>query len=283
MTEALAPRAGTLTLGGELTVNRMGFGAMRLTGNGVWGPPQDRKECARVLRRAIELGVNFIDTADSYGPEVNEELIAETLHPYPPDLVIGTKGGYERPGPFRWQENGRPEHLRAVCEGSLKRLKVDRIDLYQLHRIDPHVPESEQFGVLEELRREGKIRLIGLSEVGVDAIERARQTLPIASVQNRYNLSDRTSEDVVDYCEREGLAFIPWYPLAAGALHENVKIRQVARARNASPWQVGLAWLLARSRAMLPIPGTSKVAHLEENISAAALSLDGDFDELNRP
>lgn len=282
MTEALSPQAGTLTLGSELTVNRMGFGAMRLTGTGVWGPPKDLKECARVLRRAVELGINFIDTADSYGPSVNEELIAETLHPYPSGLVIATKGGYVRPGPFRWEENGRPEHLRAACEGSLKRLKVDRIDLYQLHRIDPAVPEAEQFGVLEELRREGKIRLIGLSEVGVDAIERARKTLPIVSVQNRYNLDDRSSEDIVNYCERESLAFIPWYPLAAGALHENTKIRRIARTRGASPWQIALAWLLQRSKAMLPIPGTSKVMHLEENVAAASLKLDGDFDELNR-
>jgi aryl-alcohol dehydrogenase-like predicted oxidoreductase len=213
---------------------------------------------------------------------VNEELIAEALHPYPADLVIATKGGYERPGPFRWHENGRPDHLRAACDGSLKRLKLDRIDLYQLHRIDPAVPESEQFGVLDQLRREGKIRLIGLSEVGVDAIQRARQTLPVVSVQNRYNLDDRTSEDVVNYCERERLAFIPWYPLAAGALHENTKVRQVSRSRGASPWQIGLAWLLARSPMILPIPGTSNVAHLEENVAAAAIALDGDFDLLNK-
>ena len=282
MTQPTAAQAGTVTLGGELTVNRIGLGAMRLTGDGVWGPPKDHKECSRVLRRAVELGVNFIDTADSYGPELNETLIAATLHPYPAGLAIATKGGYERPGPFRWKENGQPDHIRAACDGSLKRLKVDRIDLYQLHRIDPGVPESDQFGVLDELRREGKIRLIGLSEVGVDAIERARKVVSIVSIQNRYNLGDRSSEDVVTYCEREGLAFIPWYPLAAGAVHEHAKIRQVARARGDSPWQVALAWLLARSRTMLPIPGTSKVAHLEENVAASGLSLDGDFDELNR-
>ena len=263
----------TITLGGELTVHRLGFGAMRLTGPGIIGPPPDRAEAIRVLRRAIELGVDFIDTADSYGPHDNEEVIAEALHPYPRGLVIATKAGFERPGPHQWKMNGRPEHIRAGCEGSLKRLKLDRIDLFQLHRIDPTVPEADQFGVLDDLRRQGKIRLIGLSETPVAAIERARAVLPIVSIQNRYNLLDRQSEPVVDYCEQHGLAFLPWYPLGAGALEDDRLVR-VARQHQATPMQVAIAWLLARSPAMLPIPGTSRVAHLEENIAAAAIRLD---------
>jgi aryl-alcohol dehydrogenase-like predicted oxidoreductase len=270
-----------LALGGELIVNRMGFGAMRITGPGIIGPPADRGEALRVLRRAIELGINCIDTADSYGPHVSEELIAEALHPYPADLVIGTKGGFLRPGPHKWKMNGRPEHIRAVCDGSLRRLRLDRIDLYQLHRIDPAVPEDEQFGVLEELRSAGKIRLVGLSEVGVEAIERARRVLPIASVQNRYNIADRGADDVVDYCWAHGIAFIPWYPLGAGALEESRALTRIARRHSATVMQVALAWLLARSPAMLPIPGTSNVAHLKENVAAAGIALEADdLDEL---
>jgi pyridoxine 4-dehydrogenase len=265
---------GTLTLGGELTVHRLGFGAMRLTGPGIFGEPASREECRRVLRRAAELGVDFIDTADSYGPDVSEEIIGETLHPYPPGLTIGTKAGLLRPGPHQWKVNGDPKRLRAACEGSLRRLRLDRIDLYQLHRIDPDVPEADQFGVLADLRREGKIRLIGLSEVAVPVIERARQTLPIASVQNKYNVADRSYEDVVQYCEREGIAFIPWYPLGAGALNGNAALTQVAIKHRATSMQVAIAWLLARSPVMLPIPGTSSVAHLEENVAAAQVRLD---------
>jgi aryl-alcohol dehydrogenase-like predicted oxidoreductase len=263
----------TITIGGEVTVNRLGFGAMRLTGPGVIGPPSDLHEARRVLTRAVELGVNFIDTADSYGPHVSEEIIADALHPYPAGLVIATKAGYERPGPRQWKINGRPERLRAGCEGSLKRLRVDRIDLFQLHRIDPAVPEADQFGVLADLRREGKIRLIGLSETGIAEIERAREALPIASVQNRYNVADRASDTVVDYCEREGIAFLPWYPLGAGTLSAGSALEQVARRHKATPMQVAIAWLLARSPVMLPIPGTSKVRHLEENMAAGELRL----------
>jgi aryl-alcohol dehydrogenase-like predicted oxidoreductase len=273
MTGEPLPPAGTLTLGGELIVNRLGFGAMRLTGPGIFGPPLDREECRRVLRRAIELGVNFIDTADSYGPAVSEEIIAETLHPYPPHLVIATKGGFERPGPDVWKTNGRPEHLRAACDGSLRRLRVERVDLYQLHRIDPDVPEADQFGVLAELRAAGKIRLAGLSEVSVDQIERARQVVPIASVQNRYNVVDRRWEDVVDYCESHGIAFIPWYPLGAGKIGEVPQLARLAAEHHVTVMQLALAWLLARSPMMLPIPGTSKVKHLEENMAAASIML----------
>ncbi len=274
---------GTITLGGELTVHRLGFGAMRLTGPGIFGAPANREECRRVLRRATELGVDFIDTADSYGPNVSEEIIAETLHPYQPGLAIATKAGFLRPGPHQWKVNGDPKRLRAACEGSLKRLRVDRIDLFQLHRIDPDVPEADQFGLLDALRREGKIRLIGLSEVGVPAIERARRTLPIASVQNKYNVADRSYDDVVEYCERAGIAFIPWYPLGAGALTDNAALTRVAIKHRATPMQVAIAWLLARSRLMLPIPGTSSVAHLEENVAAAQVRLDvEDSDELAR-
>jgi aryl-alcohol dehydrogenase-like predicted oxidoreductase len=275
--------AGTFDLSGALRINRLGFGAMRLTGDGIWGPPADREECRRVLRRAIDLGINFIDTADSYGPHVSEEIIAEALYPYPAGLVIATKAGLERPGPHQWTMNGRPEHLRAACEGSLRRLRLDCLDLFQLHRIDPAVPEADQFGTLADLRTEGKIRLLGLSEVDADAIERARRTLPIASVQNKYNLTDRTWEPVVDYCERAGIAFIPWYPLAAGSLSAAAAIDTIARRHAATAYQVALAWLLARSPVMVPIPGTSKVTHLEENIAAAAIELaPGEVAELNR-
>ena len=267
---------GTITLDGGLTVARMGFGAMRLTGPGIIGPPTDRAEALRVLRRAVELGVNFIDTADSYGPHVNEEIVAEGLYPYPPGLVIATKAGFERPGPDKWTMNGQPAHLRAACEGSLKRLRIDRIDLFQLHRIDPKVPEEEQFGVLANLQREGKIRLAGLSEVDIPAIERARRVLPIVSVQNRYNIAERAADPVVEYCQREGIAFLPWYPLAAGALEPIPAISRVARKHGVTIMQVAIAWLLARSPVMVPIPGTSKVVHLEENMAAAALRFHAD-------
>jgi aryl-alcohol dehydrogenase-like predicted oxidoreductase len=265
--------AGTVTLGGELTVNRLGFGAMRLTGPGVFGPPHDRNECRRVLRRAIELGVHFIDTADSYGPAVSEEIIAEALHPYPPDLVIATKAGFERPAPGVWTVNCRPEHLRTACDASLRRLRLERIDVYQLHRIDDAVPEADQFGVLADLRREGKIRLAGLSEASVAQIERARAVLPIAAVQNRYNVVDRSWDDVVDYCERHAIAFIPWYPLGAGTLTVSRAFERLASHHRLSTMQMAIAWLLARSRVMLPIPGTSRVAHLEENMAAAIVML----------
>jgi aryl-alcohol dehydrogenase-like predicted oxidoreductase len=272
-----AAHAGTVTLG-ELTVNRMGYGAMRITGKGIFGPPADRAECIRVLKRAIELGVNFIDTADSYGPYVSEELIAEALHPYPAGLVIATKGGLERPGPDKWVPNGRPEHLRSALEGSLKRLRLDRIDLWQLHRIDRKVPDDEQFGVIAEFVREGLVRKVGLSEVTVEQISRARKVLPIVSVQNRYNVIDRQWDDVVEYCDREDLVFIPWFPLGAGTVDDQQNerrqaIERIARSHEATPMQVALAWLLDRSPNMLVIPGTSKVAHLEENVAAASLEL----------
>ena len=269
----LAAAAGSITIGDDLTVNRMGFGAMRLTGRGIWGPPADRPEAIRVLRRAIELGVDFIDTADSYGPEVSEAIIAEALHPYPAGLVIATKGGLLRPGPDRWVPNGRPEYLRRQLESSLRRLKVERIDLWQLHRIDEKVPESEQLDAMREFQREGLVRHLGLSEVTVAQIERARPVIPIVSVQNRYNLTDREWEAEVDYSEREGLAFLPWFPLAAGALDESGPLARVARRQGATPYQIALAWLLAHSPAMLVIPGTSSVSHLEENIRAAEIQL----------
>ena len=265
----LAAAAGSITLGDELTVNRMGFGAMRLTGKGIWGPPADRQEAVRVLRRAIELGVDFIDTADSYGPAVSEEIIAEALHPYPEGLVIATKAGLERPGPDQWVTNGRPDYLRGQLESSLRRLKLERIDLWQLHRIDEKVPEKEQFDVLREFQREGLVRHLGLSEVTVAQIERARRVVPIVSVQNRYNQTDREWDAEVDHSERQGLAFLPWFPLAAGALDETGPLARVARRHGATPYQIALAWLLARSSAMLVIPGTSSVAHLEELATAS--------------
>ena len=273
-TQLNAAAAGTFGLGGDLYVNRMGFGAMRITGEGIWGEPENPEEARSVLRRTLELGINLIDTADSYGPEVSERLIAEILHPYPEGVVIATKGGFLRPGPGRWEPDGRPEHLREACEGSLKRLKVDRIELYQLHRIDPRVPPEEQIGTLAELREEGKIRHVGLSEVGVEEIEQAREIVPIASVQNRYNLTDRGSEDVLDFCEREGMGFIPWFPLATGNLaRPGGSLDEISAHYNATPGQVALAWLLWRSPVMLPIPGTSSVEHLEENVAAASLEL----------
>ena len=258
----------TFDLGGDLRVNRLGFGAMRITGDGVWGPPKDRDEALAVLRRAVELDVNLIDTAESYGPYVSEELIAEALHPYPEGLVIATKGGFDRPGPGKWVVNCRPERLREGVEGSLRRLRLDRIDLYQLHRIDDEVPEDEQFGALLEFQREGLVRHVGLSEVSVEQIERARKHLNIVSVQNRYNIADREWENVLDYCEREGIGFIPWYPLNVGKLPTDA-----AHA---------LAWLLKRSPVMLPIPGTSKVRHLEENVAAASMRMtDDEFERLS--
>ena len=265
---------GSFVVGGDLPVHRLGFGAMRITGRGVWGPPEDRAEAIRVLRRAIELDVNVIDTAESYGPNVSEELIAEALYPYPAGLVIATKGGYDRPGPGRWKENGRPERLREELEGSLRRLRLERIDVYQLHRIDPAVPEEEQFGVLQAMQREGKIRHIGLSEVNVEQIERARRYFPVVSVQNRYNLLDRQSEDVLDHCEREGIAFLPWYPLQVGKVGaQGGEVMAIAERHGATPAQVALAWLLRRSPVMLPIPGTARVRHLEENMGAARVTL----------
>jgi len=264
-----------MTLGGDLTVRRMGFGAMRLTGQGIWGEPPDRARAHAVLRRAVELGVNLIDTADSYGPEVSERIIAEALHPYPPGLVIATKGGLTRSGPGQWHRNGRPAHLRKACEGSLARLRVERIDLYQLHAVDAKVPMEDSLGELIKLRSEGKIRHIGLSNVGVDQLQRARALVPIVSVQNRYNLSDRASEDVLQLCARDGLGFLPWYPVGAGDLtRPGGPLDRAARAHGATPAQVALAWLLLKSPVMLPIPGTSSVEHLEENVAAAALSLD---------
>jgi pyridoxine 4-dehydrogenase len=272
-----ATAAGTFDIGGELTVNRMGFGAMRLTGPGVWGEPRDPDECRRVLRRAVDLAVNFIDTADSYGPHVSERLIAEALYPYPDDLVIATKGGLTRSGPDQWHPDGRPEHLREACEGSLARLRLERIEVYQLHRVDPKVPIEESVGALIELRDEGKIQHIGLSNVSVQQLHRALEMTPILSVQNRYSLADRAADDVLGECTREGLAFIPWYPLATGKLAQpGSALAAAAERHDATPAQIALAWLLQRSPVMLPIPGTSTVVHLEENVAAAGIALSPD-------
>jgi aryl-alcohol dehydrogenase-like predicted oxidoreductase len=270
----MAALAGTFELGGDLPVHRLGFGAMQLTGRGIWGEPDDPEECRRVLRRAIELGVNLIDTANAYGPEVSERLIAEALHPYPDDLVIATKAGLERPGPGQWVPNGDPEYLKRECEGSLRRLKLDCILLYQLHRIDSRVPLEESLGAFIELRDEGKIRHIGLSEVSVEQLEQAQELTPIASVQNRYNLVDRSAEPVLEKCEADGIGFIPWFPLATGRLaNAGGPLAEAAKRHGATPAQLALAWLLHRSPVMLPIPGTSKVAHLEDNMKAAAIEL----------
>ena len=278
--EVSASQAGTVTLGNEVSVHRLGYGAMRLTGPGIWGPPKDRKAALAVLRRAVELGVNFIDTADSYGPHVSEELIAEALHPYPADLVIATKGGWERPGPNQWTHNATPDHLRKAVEGSLKRLRLERIDLYQLHAPDNVVSFDVSIETLAELKREGKIRMVGLSNVTREHIERARRIVPIASVQNRYSFADREWDYVVDYCERNGIAFIPWFPLGAGRVAGEV-LDQVANAHHAGQTQVALAWLLKRSPVMLPIPGTSLIEHLEQNVAAASLRLKEDeYEEL---
>jgi aryl-alcohol dehydrogenase-like predicted oxidoreductase len=275
-----AASSGTVSLGGELTVNRVGFGAMRITGDGIWGPPKDSKAAIAVLRRAVELGVNFIDTADSYGPYVSEELIAQALAPYPKDLVIATKGGWNRPGPNQWTHDASPAHLREAVEESLKRLRLDRIDLYQLHIPDPSIPLAASIETLANMQAEGKIRLIGLSNVTQEHIERARKIVPVVSVQNRYSFADREWDYLVDYCERNGIAFIPWFPLGAGTVAAKV-LDRIAKARNAKPIQIALAWLLKRSPVMLPIPGTSSIAHLEENVKAAALELsDAEYMEL---
>src|SRR5438445_7168886 len=267
-----ATQAGQVSLGPELTVNRLGFGAMRLPREGIWGPPKDGSRALAVLRRAIDLGVYFIDTADSYGPYVNEELIAEALYPYPAGLVVATKGGWNRPGPNQWTHNATPPHLRTAVEGSLKRLRVDRIDVYQLHVPDPVVSFDASVETLAELRGQGKIRFVALSNVTQEHIERARRIVPIASVQNRYSFADREWDYVVDYCQRNRLAYIPWFPLGAGKVAGEV-LNRVAEAHNASPTQIALAWLLRRSPFMLPIPGTSSIEHLEENVQAASLQL----------
>ncbi|HEY2544828.1 MAG TPA: aldo/keto reductase [Candidatus Acidoferrum sp.] len=280
--EISAASAGIVELGGELSVRRLGFGAMRLTGDGIWGPPKDRKAALAVLRRAIELGVNFIDTADSYGPSVSEELIAEALFPYPADLVIATKGGWNRPGPNQWTHDATPSHLRSAVEGSLKRLRLQRIDVYQLHIPDPVVSFDDSVATLAKLKAEGRIRLVALSNVTQEHIERARKIVPIVSVQNRYSFADREWDYVVNYCQRNGIIFIPWFPLGAGKVAGEV-LDGIARARQATPKQVALAWLLKRSPIMLPIPGTSSTEHLEENVAAASLRLtDEEFASLSR-
>jgi len=275
--KTVAAAAGTFTLGGDLTVNRLGFGAMRLTGTGVWGPPADPDESVRVLRRAIDLGVNFIDTADSYGPEVSEALIAEALHPYEYDLVIATKAGLTRQGPDQWLPVGRPEYLRQQCELSIRRLGVEAIDLFQLHRIDPGVPAEEQFGCLAELLAEGKVKAVGLSEVSVEQLRAALAIVPIATVQNLYNVTNRQSEALLDVCTAEGIGFIPWFPIAAGALAGPASaVADVAAACGATTAQVSLAWLLQRSPVVLPIPGTGSIPHLEENCGAGSVTLSTD-------
>ena len=278
-----AAKAGTFALGGDLEVNRLGYGAMRITGDGIWGEPEDPDEARRVLRRCLELGINLIDTADSYGPDVSERLIGETLAPYPEDVVIATKAGLVRPGPGDWRPNARPEHIRGAIEGSLRRLKLETVDLYQLHRIDPDVPVEESLGTMADLRDEGKVRHVGLSEVGVEELRQAQQIVPIVSVQNRYNLTDRGSEDVLEACESDGIAFIPWFPLASGSLSRpGGPVDEIASNHDATPGQVALAWLLRRSPVMLPIPGTSSVGHLEENVAAASLRLtDDEYAELS--
>jgi len=273
-TGATAADAGTVDLGGDLTVNRLGFGAMRITGQGIWGDPPDRNEARAVLRRALELGVNFIDTADSYGPNVSEELIAEALHPYPEDLVIGTKGGLVRPGPGRWDPDGRPEYLREACEGSLRRLRLDQIPLYQFHRPDPAVPLEDSIGTLVALKDEGKIRHIGLSNVNEDQLRRAQAMTPIVSIQNRYNPADRRSDSLVDLCEQEEMVFLPWAPIQN--LDRSPALTDIAERYGATVHQIALAWLLARSDTMLTISGTGSIDHLEENVAAAGLRLEPD-------
>jgi pyridoxine 4-dehydrogenase len=274
MTTLQTETTGTFALGGNLTIHRLGYGAMRITGFGIWGEPKDRGEALRVLKRAVELGVDFIDTADAYGPEVSENLIAEALYPYPAGLVIATKGGFARSGPNKWEMVGRPEYLRQCVEMSLRRLKLERIELYQLHRIDPKVPVEESLGALKDLQKAGKIRHIGLSEVSPAEVDRASKTVKIVSVQNQYNLSDRQHEKVLQYCEQQKLAFIPWFPVAAGKLAEpGGPLDQIARKHGATVAQLSLAWLLHHSPVMIPIPGTSSVKHLEENMAAAKLQL----------
>jgi aryl-alcohol dehydrogenase-like predicted oxidoreductase len=273
----MTDRAGTFTLGGDLTVGRLGFGAMRITGDGIWGEPRDPGGARELLRRVVEAGVNLIDTADSYGPEVSENLIAEALHPYPQDLVIATKGGFERPGPNRWEAACRPERLRRCCEASLRRLKLERIDLYQLHTVDRQVPIEDSIGALAELQEEGKIRHIGVSNVSVEQLERARSIATVVSVQNRFNLADRRAEEVLEVCERDDLGFLPYFPLAVGRLAEpGGAAEAAARTHGATPAQVALAWLLHRSPVTLPIPGTSSLAHFEENLEAGELELSQD-------
>jgi pyridoxine 4-dehydrogenase len=279
--EVSASLAGSVSLGGKVSVHRLGFGAMRLTGEGVWGPPKDRKGALAVLRRAVELGVNLIDTADSYGPHISEELIAEALFPYPPGLVIATKGGWNRPGPNQWTHDATPSHLREAVEGSLKRLRLDRIDVYQLHIPDPVVSFDASVETLARLRDEGKIRLVGLSNVTQEHIERASRIVPIVSVQNRYSFADREWDYVVDYCQSNGVAFIPWFPLGAGRVAGEV-LSRIAEAHGASPTQIALAWLLRRSPIMLPIPGTSSIEHLEQNVAGASLRLaEEEYEELS--
>jgi pyridoxine 4-dehydrogenase len=274
MTTLQTETTGTFVLGGNLTIHRLGYGAMRITGPGIWGEPKDRGEALRVLKRAVELGVDFIDTADAYGPEVSENLIAEALYPYPAGLVIATKGGFARSGPNKWEVVGRPEYLRQCVEMSLRRLKLERIELYQLHRIDPKVPVEESLGALKDLQKAGKIRHIGLSEVSAAEIDRASKTVEIVSVQNQYNLSDRQHEKVLQYCEQQKMAFIPWFPVAAGKLAQpGGPLDQVARKHGATVAQLSLAWLLHHSPVMIPIPGTSSVKHLEENMAAGKLQL----------
>ncbi len=272
-TPAFSP---TFRIGGDLTVNRLGFGAMRVTGPGIWGPPRDAVEAKLLLRRAVSLGVNLIDTADSYGPEISEQLIAEALHPYPPDLVIATKGGFTRPAPGRWDPDGRPWHLKQACEGSLRRLRLERIDLYQLHTPDARVAFEDSVGALVELRAAGKIRHVGLSNVSLAQLKQARAIVPIASVQNLYNLSDRSSEGVLAACERDGLGFIPWYPLGAGSIMKRRTLARIAARHRAAPAQVALASLLQHSPVTLPIPGTGSITHLEENMGALELVLSAD-------
>lgn len=277
-----ATRSEIFKVGGEFEINRLGYGAMRITGSGIWGPPDNKKEALRVLRRLPELGVNFIDTADSYGPDVSEKLIAEALHPYPKNMLIATKGGLTRPGPNQWKPNGDPKYLRSCLEGSLKRLKVDTIDLYQLHRIDSNVPLEDSLGALKRAQEEGLIRYIGLSEVDVDQLEKASQIVDIVTVQNMYNLTERRWEDTLTWCEQHDVGFIPWYPLSAGSINSQKVISKIAKKHGASEFQVALAWLLQHSPVMLPIPGTSSVAHLEENMGAASLKLDEeDVQDLN--
>ncbi len=274
---SLGTMSDTFTVGGDLEVRRLGFGAMRLTGPGIWGPPSDPQAARAALRRVVELGVNLIDTADSYGPEVSENLIAEALYPYPDGLDIATKGGLRRTGPGRWPRDARPERLKECCEGSLRRLRLDRIDLYQLHSPDPNVPLEDSLAALKELQDEGRVRHIGVSNVSLGEFERARQVVEVVTVQNRYNVADRHSEDVLEACQRDGIGFIPWFPLATGDLaRPGGPLDEVARAHDATPGQVALAWLLARSPVMLPIPGTSSIEHLEENVAAADLRLSDD-------
>ncbi|MBA3385690.1 MAG: aldo/keto reductase [Chthoniobacterales bacterium] len=272
-TAANAENNSMFKIGGDLPVNRLGFGAMRITGEGIWGWPKDRDEARRVVKRAVELGVDLIDTADAYGPDTSELLIAEALRPYPKGIVIATKGGLTRPGPGRWVPNGRPEYLKACVDGSLKRLRLERIDLYQLHRVDPKVPMEDSLGAIGEMRDAGKIRHIGLSEVGPEEIERARRIVPIATVQNQYNVENRRWENALKYCEKEGLGFMPWSPVGGGRGLKDGAMKAVAQEQNASVYQVAIAWLLSHSAVMLPIPGTSSVTHLEENVAAGKLQL----------